>query len=139
MTFSGGGSRRAAAWTLAVCALCVAAARLGCLARRPPCLDAHGERTWFGWSYLHPEPETLFRAVGGALRAGEPIVIVYPSAADETYWWRGMASYFLPGHPVEAVRRAADRPRSTASGPAPVPALVTIRRNGSFRIVRPPG
>ena len=56
--------------------LCVCLARLDCLLRHPPCLTAHGERTWLSWAYRHPEPQDLWRRIARQLRPGEAVVIV---------------------------------------------------------------
>src|SRR5258708_35280319 len=106
----------ATAWLVSALVLCVSLARTDCLLRHPACLTAHGERTWLGWAYRHPEPQRLFQRIGGQLRPGEPIVIVARAAVEETYWWRAMGSYFLPDHPIAALRRRDRRSRLSAGG-----------------------
>jgi hypothetical protein len=127
----------AAAWLVSALVLCVSLARTDCLLRHPPCLTAHGERTWLHWAYRHPEPQQLFQRIGSQLRPGEPIVIVAPAAVDETYWWRAMASYFLPDHPIAALsdlhRRNLDRPPRPAAGG---PAWVMVTAGGRVRVLR---
>ena len=127
----------AAAWLASALALCVSLARTDCLLRHPPCLTAHGERTWLRWAYRHPEPEQLFQRIGSQLRPGEPIVIVAPAAVDETYWWRTMAGYFLPGHPITALsdphRRRLDLPPQPSAGG---PAWVIVTAAGRVRVLR---
>jgi hypothetical protein len=127
----------AAAWLVSVLVLCVSLARGDCLLRQPPCLTAHGERTWLRWAYRHPEPQQLFQRIGSQLRPGEPIVIVAPAAVDETYWWRAMAGYFLPGHPIAALsdrdpRHLGPPPRPSAGGPA----WVIVTAGGQVRVLR---
>ena len=127
----------AAAWLVSALVLCVSLARTDCLLRHPPCLTAHGERTWLSWAYRHPEPQQLFQRIGSQLRPGEQIVIVAPGAVNETYWWRAMASYFLPDHPIAALsdldRRNLDRP---ARPPAGGPARVIVTAAGRVRVLR---
>lgn len=127
----------AAAWLASALALCVSLARTDCLLCHPPCLTAHGERTWLRWAYRHPEPEQLFQRIGSQLLPGEPIVVVAPAAVDETYWWRTMAGYFLPDHPVMALsdlhrRRLDPPPRPSAGGPA----WVIVTAAGRVRVFR---
>ena|ERR1700676_1791789 len=126
----------AAAWLVSALVLVVSLARTDCLLRHPPCLTAHGERTWLNWAYRHPEPQQLFQRIGGQLRPGEPIVIVAVAAVEETYWWRAMASYFLPDHPIAALsdldRRNLDRPPRLAGGPA----WVIVTAGGHVRVLR---
>lgn len=117
--------RRRVAACLAAAVLCVCGGRAACLARRAPCLEAHGERTWFRWAHRHDDPQTFFAALAGRLQPGEPIVIAARQGGNETYWWRGMASYFLADHPVVAVVDLARRP-----GPSPGQALVVVRGDG---------
>jgi len=126
-----------AAWLVSALVLCVSLARGDCLLRHPPCLTAHGERTWMRWAYRHSEPELLFQRIGGQLRPGEAIVVVARAAVAETYWWRAMASYFLPDHPIAALsdrdRRHLDRPpRPSAGGPA----WVIVTAGGRVRVLR---
>lgn len=128
---------RATAWLVSALVLCVSLARTDCLLRHSPCLTAHGERTWLDWAYRHPEPQQLFQRIGGQLHPGEPIVIVAVAAVEETYWWRAMASYFLPDHPIAALgnldRRHLDRPpRRSAGGPA----RVIVAARGHVRVLR---
>jgi hypothetical protein len=127
----------AAAWLVSALVLCVSLARTDCLLRHPPCLTAHGERTWLHWAYRHPEPQQLFQRIGSQLRPGEPIVIVAPGAVNETYWWRAMASYFLPDHPIAALsdrdRRSLDPPPRPAAGG---PAWVIVTPGGHVRVLR---
>lgn len=146
-TLPGGGAARrlpvpgpvatAAAWLVSALVLCVSLARTDCLLRHPPCLTAHGERTWLRWAYRHPEAEQLFQRIGSQLRPGEPIVIVAPGAVDETYWWRAMASYFLPDHLIAALsdldRRHRGRPPLP---PAGGPASVIVTAGGRVRVLR---
>lgn len=122
----------AATWLVSALVLVVSLARTDGLLRHPPCLTAHGERTWLAWAYRHPEPQQLFQRIGGQLRPGEPIVIVAVAAVEETYWWRAMASYFLPDHPIAALSNLRRQPRSAAGGPAWV--IVTAR--GHVRVLR---
>jgi len=127
----------AGAWLVSALVLCVSLARGDCLLRHPPCLIAHGERTWLHWAYRHPEPQQLFQRIGSQLRPGEPIVVVAAGAVAETYWWRAMASYFLPDHPIAALsdlrRSDLDRPpRPVAGGPA----WVMITAGGRVRVLR---
>jgi hypothetical protein len=127
----------AAAWLVSALVLCVSLARTDGLLRHPPCLTAHGERTWLDWAYRHPEPQQLFQHIGGQLRPGEPIVILAVAAVEETYWWRAMASYFLPDHPIAALSdldsRELDRPpRPSAGGPA----WVIVNAGGRVRVLR---
>ncbi len=121
----------AMAWLVSALVLCVSLARTDCLLRHPPCLTAHGERTWLGWAYRHPEPQQLFQRIGGQLRPGEPIVIVARAAVEETYWWRAMGSYFLPDHPIAALRRRDRRSRLSASV-----AQVIVSASGQVRVLR---
>jgi hypothetical protein len=127
----------AAAWLVSALVLCVSLARTDCLLRHPPCLTAHGERTWLNWAYRHPEPQQLFQRIGSQLRPGEPIVIVAVAAVEETYWWRAMASYFLPDHPIAALsnldRRNLDRPPPCSAGG---PARVIVAARGHVRVLR---
>jgi hypothetical protein len=127
----------ATAWLVSVLVLCVSLARTDCLLRHPPCLTAHGERTWLHWAYRHPEPQQLFQRIGSQLRPGEPIVIVAPGAVNETYWWRAMASYFLPDHRIAALndlhRRHLDPPPRTSAGG---PAWVIVTAGGDVRVLR---
>lgn len=129
----GADGAKGAAWLLAVAVLCVSLARIDCLVRHPPCLGAHGERTWMAWAYRHPEPRALFRRIGSQLRPGEPIVVVAAWAEEETYWWRGMGAYFLPDHPIAAL---SDRVRRPAAPPAPGPARVFVAADGAVAVSR---
>jgi len=122
----------AAAWLISALVLCVSLARMDCLLRHPPCLTAHGERTWLGWAYRHPEPQALFHRIGAQLRPGEPVVIVARQAEAETYWWRTMGSYFLPDHPIAGCSNLHRRPRVPAGGPA----LVIVSAAGEVRVLR---
>jgi hypothetical protein len=110
---------------LAAAVLGVCGWRLACCVTAPPCYTEQ-ERRWLPWCYRHPDPEALFRQIGNLLRPAEPIVIVAPLGRFETYWWRGMASYFLWDHPVEAVFNTAD-PRPPI---APGRALVVLDESG---------
>jgi hypothetical protein len=109
-----------AGYLISALVLCVCLARLDCLLSHPPCLTAHGERTWLTWAYRHPEPQDLWRRIAGQLRPGEPVVIVARQAVAETYWWRTMAGYFLPGHPIAATRNVAARRSEPVAGAAEV-------------------
>jgi len=122
----------ATAWLVSALVLCVSLARADCLLRHPPCLAAHGERTWFAWAYRHPEPQQLFERIGGQLRPGEPMVVVAMAAVDETYWWRAMASYFLPDHRIAALSDLDRPPRLSAGGPA----QVFVYAGGQVRVLR---
>jgi hypothetical protein len=125
----------AAAWLVSALVLCVSLARTDCLLRHPPCLTAHGERTWLDWAYRHPEPQRLFQRIGGQLRPGEPIVIVAMAAEEETYWWRAMASYFLPDHPIAGLTNLSRPPRPTPFS-AGGPARVIVSAVGRVRVLR---
>jgi hypothetical protein len=122
----------AAAWLVSALVLCVSLARTDCLLRHPPCLTAHGERTWLNWAYRHPEPQQLFQRIGSQLRPGEPIVIVAVAAVEETYWWRAMASYFLPDHPITALSNLHPPLRRSDGGPA----WVIVTAGGQVRVLR---
>jgi hypothetical protein len=127
----------AAAWLVSALVLCVSLARTDCLLRHPPCLTAHGERTWLSWAYRHSEPKQLFERIGSQLRPGEPIVVVAVGAVEETYWWRAMASYFLPDHPIVALgnldgRKLHQPPPRPAGGPA----WVIVTADGHVRVLR---
>jgi hypothetical protein len=122
----------AAAWLVSALVLCVSLARMDCLLRHPPYLAAHGERTWLGWAYRHPEPQALFQRIGAQLRPGEPIVIVAREAEGEAYWWRAMGSYFLPDHPIAGCSNLDRRPLLHAGGPA----QVIVSGAGQVRVQR---
>jgi hypothetical protein len=123
----------AAAWLASALVLGVSLARTDCLLRQPPCLTAHGERTWMGWAYRHPEPERLFQRIGGQLRPGEPIVVVARATVAETYWWRALASYFLPDHPIAALSDPDRPPPPLVAGG---PARVIVSAHGQVRVFR---
>jgi hypothetical protein len=122
----------AAAWLVSAAVLCVCVARMNCVLGHPPCLTAHGEHTWLGWAYRHPDPQELFRRIGSRLRPGEPIVIVARQAEQETYWWRGMASYFLWDHAVNGLRNLDRLPRVPGVGQA----LVIVSDLGAIDVRR---
>jgi hypothetical protein len=48
------------------------------------------------------------------------VVIVARQGVAETYWWRTMAGYFLPGHPIAATRDLAARRSAPMAGAAQV-------------------
>ena len=117
-----------------VLVLCVSLARFGCVTNHPPCLTAHGERTWFAWAYRHPDPEDLFRRIGRQLRPGESIGIVASLAEHEATWWHGMASYFLWQHPLAAIANC----HGALPAPHPGFALVIVSDAGGVRVLRGP-
>ena len=119
---------------VSVLVLCVSLARFGCVTDHPPCLTAHGERTWFAWAYRHPDPEDLFLRIGRQLRPGESIGIAAPLGAYEATWWHAMDSYFLWQHPLAA---AASR-RGALPAPHPGYALVIVSDAGEIRVLREP-
>jgi hypothetical protein len=118
---------------VSVLVLCVSLARFGCVTSNPPCLTAHGERTWFVWAYRHPGPEDLFRRIGRQLRPGEPIDVVASLGQYESYWWHGMASYFLWEHQLAAANR-----RGAPPAPRPGRALVIVSDAGEIRVLEEP-
>jgi len=122
----------AAAWLISALVLCVSLARLDCLLRHPPCLTAHGERTWWGWAYPHPEPQALFQRIGAQLRPSEPLVIVARRAEEEAYWWRAMGSYFLPDHPIAGCSNPDRQPQLRTGGAA----QVIVSAAGQVRVCR---
>jgi len=132
-TLAPGALATAAAWLVSALVLGVSLARTPCLLRHPPCLTAHGERTWMRWAYRHSEPERLFQRIGGQLRPGEAIVVVARAAVAETYWWRAMASYFLPDHPIAALSDSDRTPPPLAAGG---PARVIVSARGQVRVFK---
>jgi hypothetical protein len=128
---------RAGAWCVSALVVCVCVARVDCLLRHPPCLTAHGERTWLGWAYRHPEPEEIFQRIEDRLRPGEPIVVVARQAEEETYWWRTMGAYFMPDHPIAALKDLA--PGSGLPPAVGTAQVIVSPGERQIRVLRAPG
>jgi hypothetical protein len=122
---------REAALLLCLCSLgAVIAARTVRLTTDPRRLDAHGERRWFEWAHREPYAATALARAAAELRPGEPVILIVPRTVRRPDWWRMIAAYHLPRHPVVGVF-VRTLPRHPPEG-----TRVRVRRDGSFRVAR---
>ena len=96
--------RRAVTAAICVILLAVAASRTRSLIAGKS-FNAIGEREWFEWAYRDGSATPLAGAQA-LLRSGEPVDLIIIGWMYDESWWRALASYYLPGHPVPRVEPA---------------------------------